>query len=116
MFLHVGLPSHNMSTVAQGNMIVGSSGNILTCSVVSLDTLVDTLTLTWYNSEGKMISNLSLFNLRDHNEETFSLNFEFQTLKASNGGKYYCRARSDLNALGLMQETTMEQDLVISCK
>ncbi len=116
MSLHVGLPPHNMSTVAQGSMIVGSSGNKLTCSVVSLDPLMDTLTLTWYNSDGKMMSNVSLFNSCDHYEETVSLNLEFQTLKASNGGKYYCCAMSDLNALGLMQKTTVEQDLVISCK
>ena len=113
-YVHIGLPPHNMSTVAQGSMIVGSSGNKLTCSMVSLDPLIDTLTLTWYSSDGKLLRNISISDLV-HND-IFSLNLEFQTLKASNGGKYYCHARSDLKALGLMQTTKMEQDLVVSCK
>ncbi len=110
----IDLPEHNITINSIGSTTIGQS-TTLTCVVISLDPLMDTLSIKWYASTKELMS-VSFKNLSEHDDGIYTLDLYISALKASNAGPYECHAASDINVLELVQETIMEKVLIVSCK
>ena len=110
-----------------GTSVAGLNHTML-CTVVTSDSLLAAPAVQWVSPKGRVVHHKSLSDHGDDcaaraeyvsdvhtsgNETTLSLHFP--CLRSSQSGVYTCRAMSTLPLLGLTQQTTAVETLLVKC-
>ena len=119
------LPNYNISVVAMGTEVAGTSLT-LNCTVIATDPLLVAPLVQWVGpgggvildhppEEGLSYKEGSAYVTQPHTEgNRTSLSLQFSSLRTSHTGRYTCRASSTLPHL-TVQETVAMETLVVKC-